>query len=127
VPFLHISDAYADWITDYTRMANKQPRTFASSLTLPVAGWAALVGEWGLGILLVIGALWRRLAGTLRSQPLRATAIFLVVINLVDSWFDSPWFGVALILLYGVAECLRERGAETDRHRPGRGGPTPQA
>lgn len=127
LPLFHMSDAYADRITDYTRIGSKKQWTFSSSLNQPVAGWAALLGEWGLGILLIFGALWRRLAGTLRSPPLRATAIFLVVINLIDSWVDSPWFGVVLILLYGVAKSLRERGADTDRQRLDQGGPAPQA
>jgi hypothetical protein len=117
LPGLHLSEAYANRIKDYTRLGSSKPFVFSSSLNQPEAGWAGLMGEWGLGALIVVGALWLRLAGTLRSPPLRATAIFLVIINLVDSWLDSPWFGVALILIYGVAEGLRERGTLTAHPR----------
>jgi hypothetical protein len=126
LPLFHMSDAYSDRITDYTRSGIKNKWTFSSSLNQPVAGWAALVGEWGLGILLIIGAFWRRLAGTLRSLSLRATAIFVVAVNLIDSWFDSPWFGVALLLFYGVAESILEGGKKRGRRRLDRGGLFPK-
>jgi hypothetical protein len=109
LPLFTPSDAYVDRISPYTEVGSKSAWTFSSSLNQPVAGWAALLGEWGVGVLIVIVALWRRLAGTLRAQSLRAAAIFVVVVNLVDAWFDNPWFGVALILLYGVAARLGER------------------
>jgi len=126
LPLFQMSDAYSDRITDYTRIGIQNKWIFSSSLNQPVAGWAALVGEWGLGIVLIIGAVWRRLAGTLRSLSLRATAIFVVAVNLIDSWFDSPWFGVALILFYGVAESMLEGGKKRGRRRLNRGGLFPK-
>lgn len=106
LPGLMLSDAYRDRVASYTAVGNSNAYALSSSLNQPVAGWASLVGEWGLASIAFFGLLFARMRALRRRSALAAAAVFLVAVNSIDIWYDSPWFSASLIALFGVGDIL---------------------
>ena len=99
VPGLNLTARYRDVVAPYTAVGLESRWAFSSSANQPFAGWATLLGEWGMVALLFIGGAVVRMLRGAKQKALAASAIFFIIVNATDTWLDSPWMLACVLAL----------------------------
>jgi hypothetical protein len=106
VPGLFSSSYYVEHIAPLSDITFESTYAISSSLNKPYSGISTLLAEWGLLGTAVLGYLFYKRARHLlvNSRDALAVICFFIVLNLVDLWTDSLWFGFCMLLFTGVVE-----------------------
>jgi hypothetical protein len=104
-PGLAASGFHSIYVSPYTQLGLSHPYAISSAANKPYTGISTLLAEWGLLGIVILVLIIRRAGVVARVNSMMWPALtFFLFTNLVDDWQDSPWMGLGLLVIAGVAD-----------------------
>lgn len=104
-PGLAVSGFHSIYVSPYTQLGLSHPYAISSAANKPYTGISTLIAEWGLLGIVILVLIIRRASLVARVNSMMWPALtFFLFTNLVDDWQDSPWMGLGLLVIAGVAD-----------------------